>query len=46
MANEAGRMEFMLKDESHRLSSLFCRAGVLRIKRGYLSKLKSIAARR
>lgn len=46
MANEAGRMDFTFKDESHRFSSFFCLAGVLRIKRGYLSRLESIAARR
>ena len=46
MANEGGRTDFMLKDDSRRLLSAFCLSGVLRIKQGHLSRLKSVAARR
>ncbi len=46
MANEAGRTDFMYKDQPCCFSLNFYCAGFLRITQGYLSGLESVAARR
>lgn len=46
MANEVGRMNSTLKDESCRFLSIACRADVLRIIPRHLSRPESVTARR